>query len=143
MSPERRPELERWATELGATIRRHLNAPGSEPKAAYWEIAGGDRLVRIMRLCGSLAGFVVMVEPLRRRRASAEAAMLYRLSARESEVLECLLRGMSGADVADTLRISETTVQSHIRNIGLKMHCSRRAEIVARAIGASREEFAH
>jgi DNA-binding CsgD family transcriptional regulator len=111
-----------------------MESQQSDPGASYSELASGDRLIRIMRMRGSLGGFVVLVEALRRRRPSADATLRYRLSAREGEVLECLLRGMPGAAVAESLGISEATVQSHIRNIGLKMQCSRRAEIVARTM---------
>jgi DNA-binding CsgD family transcriptional regulator len=137
LSPERLPEFERRASELGEIVRCHLEAQGNEAPTGYSEIVRGGALVRVMRLGGLMQGFVVFVEPLRRRGPSAEAAERYRLSSRESQILDCLLRGMSSAEASLLLRISEATVQSHIRNIGLKMQCSRRAEIVARAMGAN------
>jgi DNA-binding CsgD family transcriptional regulator len=135
ISRERLPEFERRARELGDIVRCHFEVRVNEAPGRYSEITRGDDLVRVMRVDGSMQGFVVFVEPLRRRSPSAVAAARYGLSAREGQILDCLVRGISSAEVARLLRISKVTVHSHIRNIGFKMHCSRRAEIVARAMG--------
>jgi len=55
------------------------------------------------------------------------------LSDREVEVLGCLARGQTTAQIADTLFISENTVKTHIRHILEKMEVNNRAEAVARA----------
>jgi DNA-binding CsgD family transcriptional regulator len=129
-------EVERRASELGEVIRRHFASRGSELEGGYAEIAAGDDLIRILPLRGTLRGSFILVEPLRRLRAAGDAAIRYHLSRRESQVLEYLLQGTPSAEIAELLGTSEATTLSHIHNIGLKMRCTRRAEIVARARGA-------
>jgi DNA-binding NarL/FixJ family response regulator len=55
------------------------------------------------------------------------------LSEREVEVLKCLARGQTTAQIANVLFISENTVKTHIRHILEKMEVNNRAEAVARA----------
>ncbi len=55
------------------------------------------------------------------------------LSEREVEVLKCLARGQTTAQIAGVLFISENTVKTHIRHILEKMEVNNRAEAVARA----------
>jgi DNA-binding NarL/FixJ family response regulator len=56
------------------------------------------------------------------------------LSKREREVLDCLARGMTSAQIADDLFISENTVKTHVRHILEKLEASNRAEAVSKAI---------
>jgi DNA-binding NarL/FixJ family response regulator len=55
------------------------------------------------------------------------------LSDREVDVLKCLARGQTTAQIANALFISENTVKTHIRHILEKMEVNNRAEAVARA----------
>ncbi len=55
------------------------------------------------------------------------------LSDREMDVLRCLARGLTTAQVAATLYISENTVKTHVRHILRKLGVSNRAEAVAKA----------
>ena len=52
------------------------------------------------------------------------------LTARESEVLALLARGLSNRDIGARLYISETTAKFHVGNILRKLGVSRRAEAV-------------
>ncbi len=54
------------------------------------------------------------------------------LSPREREVLELLARGYLYKEIADQLRISVPTVNTHIRRIYEKLHVRSRAQAVAR-----------
>ncbi|MEW5829370.1 MAG: response regulator transcription factor [Chloroflexota bacterium] len=54
------------------------------------------------------------------------------LSDRELEVLHCLARGLTTAQIAGELYISENTVKTHIRHIMEKMEVSNRTEAVAK-----------
>lgn len=55
------------------------------------------------------------------------------LSDREIDVLKCLAKGQTTAQIAMMLFISENTVKTHIRHILEKMEVNNRAEAVARA----------
>ena len=56
------------------------------------------------------------------------------LSAREKEILLCLVKGMSYKMVADTCFISIETVNVHIKNIYRKLQVHSKSEAVAKAI---------
>lgn len=56
------------------------------------------------------------------------------LSDRELEVLGCLARGRTTAQIASGLFISENTVKTHVRHILEKLEASNRAEAVSKAI---------
>jgi DNA-binding NarL/FixJ family response regulator len=53
------------------------------------------------------------------------------LTRREKDVLEQLLKGMTYKEVSNTLNISITTVNDHIKNIYLKMGVNSKAELIA------------
>jgi DNA-binding NarL/FixJ family response regulator len=54
-------------------------------------------------------------------------------SPREREVLGILAHGATNREIADLLRISETTVRSHVQSLRGKLKARSRAELVARA----------
>ena len=56
------------------------------------------------------------------------------LTNREIEVLNCLAQGLSGTDMAAKLSISPLTVQTHIRNIIMKLGVHSRLEAVTYAL---------
>jgi len=58
------------------------------------------------------------------------------LSEREREVLHLIAEGLSNADIAARLVLSEKTVKSHVRNILGKLHLADRTQV---AIYAWRE----
>jgi len=58
------------------------------------------------------------------------------LTARESEVLALLARGVSNKEIAETLVISTNTVKRHLRAIFDKLGVHTRAAAVSKAIGA-------
>lgn len=63
-----------------------------------------------------------------------EKAPDYRLTAREKEVLACVVNGLSYKMIADQLNISYETVRSHIKKIYEKLHVASLTEAVAKAI---------
>ena len=96
-----------------------------------------ERLVRLVRLSGDGdAHYALFVEPLASRSPVAAAGKRYALSAREAEILDHVLRGASTSAIAESLIIAESTVATHVRNIGAKMNASKRKEIVAAVLGA-------
>jgi DNA-binding NarL/FixJ family response regulator len=56
------------------------------------------------------------------------------LTAREREILQLLADGMSNADVAERLFISQETVKSHVRHILAKLEADTRTHAVAIAL---------
>jgi len=56
------------------------------------------------------------------------------LTQRETEVLQLLVRGLRNKEIAAELRISEETVQGHVKNILAKLSVHDRTEAVAVAI---------
>lgn len=56
------------------------------------------------------------------------------LSKREMDVLNCLSDGLTSAQIAEKLFISENTVKTHVRHILEKLEASNRAEAVSRAV---------
>ena len=54
----------------------------------------------------------------------------YRLSARETEVMELIARGYSMAAIAERLVISENTVRTHAKHIYTKLDLNRRQELL-------------
>ncbi len=59
------------------------------------------------------------------------------LTAREREVAELISRALSNRDIAEHLVLSERTVETHVRNILIKLGFTSRTEIVAWVLSAS------
>ena len=59
------------------------------------------------------------------------------LTAREREILQLLADGLSNADVAQRLFISQETVKSHVRHILAKLEADTRTQAVAIALRES------
>ena len=55
------------------------------------------------------------------------------LTLREQEILRLVARGLSNAEIAGSLSVSENTVKTHIKNILGKLHMKNRSEAVAYA----------
>jgi DNA-binding NarL/FixJ family response regulator len=58
----------------------------------------------------------------------------YHLTAREKEVLTCLVNGLSYKMIGAELNISYETVRSHVKKIYEKLHVASLTEVVAKAI---------
>ena len=56
------------------------------------------------------------------------------LTARELEVLERIVRGMSNKEIASALGISEATVKSHINNVLSKLDAADRTQAATKAL---------
>jgi DNA-binding CsgD family transcriptional regulator/MFS family permease len=69
-----------------------------------------------------------------RDRISKQCALLvrqYRLTARESEVMELIARGNSVAHIAETLIVSENTIRTHSKRLYVKLNIHKRQELLA------------
>lgn len=63
------------------------------------------------------------------------------LTERESEVLNRLAEGMSNAEIAHALIVSEGTVKAHLGSIMSKWHVRDRVQIIVTAARAGLVEF--
>jgi DNA-binding NarL/FixJ family response regulator len=55
------------------------------------------------------------------------------LTAREREILDLIARGLSNAEIAGELYLSQKTVRNHVSNIFLKLRVADRAQAIVRA----------
>lgn len=58
----------------------------------------------------------------------------YGLTAREHEILQLLVDGMTKKQIAEHLRLSPHTIDGHVRNIYMKLHVQNRSGAVAKAL---------
>ncbi len=100
------------------------NAEPETLRAALRETAAGKAMLAPEMIPG-------LFNAMRRLHAARGEPIL---SDREVEVLRCLSRGKTTAQVAEELFISENTVKTHIRHILEKMDVRNRAEAVAKAV---------
>lgn len=89
-------------------------------------VAGGDVVIPT----GTMVSIL-------RRDVRKEAGVIESLTARESEVLALIARGLSNSDIASTLYVSVHTVRNHVANILRKMgvHSKLEAVVAARSRG--------
>jgi len=76
-------------------------------------------------------GFLQQPMPDEKKETTVEN---YNLSAREKEILACLVKGMSYKMIAEQCNITYETVRSHMKNIYEKLHVASMTEAVAKAI---------
>jgi DNA-binding NarL/FixJ family response regulator len=63
-------------------------------------------------------------------RGERERRRIEQLTERESEVLRCMARGATNAEIATTLHLSEATVKTHVGNIFTKLDVRDRAAAI-------------
>ena len=59
------------------------------------------------------------------------------MSARESEIVECVSRGLTNKEIAKRLGISDTTVKTHVHRILHKLHLRNRVLLAMGGSGAA------
>jgi DNA-binding NarL/FixJ family response regulator len=72
---------------------------------------------------------------------ASSADTLEPLTDREEEVLQCLAKGMSNAEIAKTLIVSEGTVKAHLGRMMSKWHLRDRVQILVTAAHAGLVTF--
>ena len=108
------------AMEAGASAFVGKDAPSTEVVKAARHAAVSPRSF----LCAGLAQAMM-------RRASGEST---RLSDREHHVLLLLADGLSAAEIAPQLHLSESTVKSHVAKIYQKLGAANRAQALVTAM---------
>ncbi|WP_405491360.1 response regulator [Nocardia sp. NBC_00511] len=115
------------ALGLGASGFLLKDAPAEELVRAVRVVAAGDAL---------LAPTVtrrLIADVTRRRARRAPAPQLSVLTPREREVLELVARGMSNAEIAESLFVAEQTVKTHVSKVFTKLNLRDRAQAVVLA----------
>jgi len=115
------------ALRAGASGFLLKDTPPDDLAAAIRVVAGGDAL---------LAPSVTrrLLEEFARARADTQPSPeIDQLTEREREVLRHLARGMSNAEMAEALFVSETTVKTHVSHILTKLDLRDRVQAVVMA----------
>jgi DNA-binding NarL/FixJ family response regulator/class 3 adenylate cyclase len=117
------------ALRAGASGFLLKDVPPEQLVEGIRSVASGDAL-----LAPSVTRRVIE-EFVRRPPASVRAlpAKLEDLTAREFEVLKLVARGLSNAEVATTLFVSETTVKTHVAHVLMKLDLRDRVQAVVLA----------
>jgi DNA-binding NarL/FixJ family response regulator len=122
-------ELVLGALRAGASGFLLKDAPAEDMVDAIRVVAGGDALIApsvTRRLLDRFAS--KLPDPHHSRSAALEA-----LTARELEVLGLVARGMSNAEIAEQLVVSETTIKTHVGRILSKLDLRDRVQAVVLA----------
>jgi DNA-binding CsgD family transcriptional regulator len=92
------------------------------PSAADWPSLGGDPGTLVL-ICDRAAKAPLAI--------AGTLRSLFGLSAAEARVACFLARGLSAAETAEMLRVSEGTVRSQLKQVFAKMNVSRQSELAA------------
>jgi DNA-binding NarL/FixJ family response regulator len=115
------------ALRAGASGFLLKDTPPDDLAAAIRVVASGDALLSPSITRKLLEEFTKSVAPRK------DLSGLSDLTEREEEVLRQLARGMSNAEIADTLFVSETTVKTHVSHILTKLELRDRVQAVVAA----------
>jgi DNA-binding NarL/FixJ family response regulator len=116
------------ALRAGASGFLLKDAPADELVRAVRVVAAGDAL-----LAPSITRRMIADLVSRHAAPRRSADELARLTPRETEVLERLARGMSNAEIAAVLFVSEETVKTHVGKVFAKLGLRDRAQAVVMA----------
>ncbi|MBP2703668.1 response regulator transcription factor [Microbispora sp. RL4-1S] len=106
------------ALRAGASGFLLKDVPPDELVQAIRVVAAGDAIVAPSVTRRLLDRFATRLPPVHEQ---ATPARLDRLTERELEVLRLIARGMSNAEIAAELVVSETTVKTHVGNVLTKL----------------------
>jgi DNA-binding NarL/FixJ family response regulator len=121
-------ELLWGAIEAGASGFVLKDTTAEELIAGVTAVAGGGAWFDAGVAPRVLAGYRSTVAPARRSAQRLEA-----LTAREHDVLQLVSRGLTNAEIAARLHVSEATVKTHVGNIFMKLDVRDRAAAIVYA----------
>lgn len=137
-------ELDRVLTDGGARLRPEIEAmvakliggPGSdiagEPLLALLD---ADRVLRFSRLGGPDGTLFALIFGNNHNRDSLmRAAARYSLTRRQCDVLALILEGDSVGEIAESLCITENTVQGYVKSLLSKTKSRNRPAMVAKVL---------
>ncbi|AHH96505.1 response regulator [Kutzneria albida] len=115
---------------LGAGAAGFLlkETPPDRIVAAVHAVAAGDVLIT-----PSITHRLVETYSLHHKVNAVDRTVLSALTARETEVLRLVANGLSNAQIAQRLVLSESTVKTHVKNLMGKLGLSSRAQAVVAA----------
>ena len=116
------------ALRAGASGFLLKDAPAEQLVAAIRVIAEGDALLAPSITKRLIEDFTRATPP-----AESSPPALEELTARELEVFKLLARGMSNAEIAQSLVVSDTTVKTHVARILTKLDLRDRVQAVVLA----------
>lgn len=108
--------------ELAAALGVPPGCQSNEPFAGDGRLAGAPLPTAVMPV---LAELVRLVQP---------DGVGERLTPREHEVLELLVRGLTDREIAARLCISPSTAETHVKRVRAKLGGGSRASVVARVV---------
>ena len=120
------------ALRAGASGFLLKDTPPEQLVAAIHVVAAGDALLSPSITRRVISEFVKGTGP----KPQAQFPRLQDLTAREREVLGLIARGLSNAEIAKTLFVSETTVKTHVARILMKLGLRDRVQAVVLAYEA-------
>lgn len=120
---------------------RNLDSESSLSASARIRTASGIWLmVQATKLSGTAAGqTAVILGPAGQTELAPLIMRAYSFTARESQVARLVLSGLSTKEIAARLRISELTVQQHLKSIFDKTGVRNRRQLAAQIFGAHYE----
>jgi len=120
------------ALRAGASGFLLKDTPPEQLVSAIHVVAAGDALLSPSITRRVISEFVKGTGP----KPQAQFPRLEDLTARELEVLVLIARGLSNAEIAQTLFVSETTVKTHVARILMKLGLRDRVQAVVLAYEA-------
>jgi DNA-binding CsgD family transcriptional regulator len=114
-------------------------ARGTEPppgaRARLQAADGRWTVVRVAPLVGAAGGYVITLEAARSQDLAPLLMRAWSLTAREREVAQLVIDGLTSEDIAQALFISVHTARDHVKAIFAKTGVSRRQDLVAALTG--------
>jgi len=94
-------------------------------------VVNDNILLRIVPLRSySVKYAMIMIESFGSRGSLDKAAQAFHLTRREVEILECVVHGMSNAEIAKALHIAQSTVGDHVKSLMRKANTTKRIQLV-------------